>query len=170
MELVLDASSVILLAKADILMEICALANIIITAEVKQEVMKGLERGRKDALLLRELVKEGKIKQSEADKALTGKLQNDFKLGIGESATISLALTKNIPLATDDNKARKAAKILGLSVLSTLDFPFTLHSKGVITREKAKSCIKVFRKEGWFDEHLIEKALEQLEETEGEET
>lgn len=168
MNVVFDSSSLILLAKADVLRETCSIAEVIMVNEVESEVTEGLKKGRKDALFVQELVKEGKIRVLQTNKALAAKLREDFKLGLGETAAISLATTNSMPLATDDNKARTVGKVLGLSVLSSLDFPLLLRMKGVISHDKAKICLEVLKKEGWFSETVISHAFKKLEEAGGE--
>lgn len=166
-ELVFDSSAVILLAKAGLLREVCMAGGVNITGEVESEVLKGLESGRKDALLARELIKEGKIRMMQHDKALASKLQKDFNLDLGEATAIAAAVATQIPAVTDDNKARIVGKILGLAILSSLDFPLILHLKGVISYDKAKICLDILKKEGWYGEEVMAKAYRALEEAAG---
>ncbi len=167
--LVFDSSAIILLGKAGILREACSLTGVNIPKDVKNEVLKGLEKGRKDALLAQELMKEGKIKVLQNDANLANKLQKDFNLDLGEAAAIASAAAKQIPVVTDDNKARGVGKILGLSVLSSLDFPLMLYLKSIISYDKAKICLDVLKKEGWFGDEVMANAYKTLEEAEGEE-
>jgi predicted nucleic acid-binding protein len=168
MKIAIDSSGLILLAKADILRETCSIVELETTEEVKNEVMMGLEKGRKDALYLQELVEEEKIKIVPVDKNLVKKFRKDFNLGLGEASVIALAISQKMPMVTDDDKARKIGKILGVSVLSSLDFPSVLYGKNVITYDKAKICLEVLKKEGWFSENVLIEAFKALERVRGE--
>ena len=168
MKIATDSSGLILMAKADILRETCSLANLETTEEVNSEVMMGLKKGRKDALYLQELVKEEKIKIVSVDRNLVEKFRKDFNLGLGESSVIALSIAQKIPMITDDDKARKVGKILGVTMLSSLDFPSVLYGKNVITYDKAKICLEVLKKEGWFSENVLIEAFKNLEKVRGE--
>ncbi len=168
MKITSDSSGIILLAKGDMLRELCSIAYLEATEEVKSEVMAGLEKGRKDALYMQELVKEEKIKVIKVDNNLTEKFRKDFNLGLGEASVIALAINQKIPMITDDNKARKVGKVLGLDVLSSLDLPLILYEKDVITYDKAKICLEVLKKEGWFGESVLIEAFKGLEKIRGE--
>ncbi len=168
MKIAIDASGIILLAKADILREMCSTSDVETTEEVKDEVMIGFERGREDALYMQELVKEEKIKVTEVDKNLTEKFKQDFNLGLGEASVIALSISQKISMITDDNKARKVGKILGLDTLSSLDFPIILYEKDVITYDKARISLEILKKEGWFGENVLIEADKALEKVRGE--
>lgn len=172
MELAFDSSSVILLAKANLLRQVCSLTNVKMPAQVEAEVMAGIEGGRQDALFVRELVREGKIKIVEvgkkpAEEVSLYNLKVSFRLGPGEAAAIVLALAGKTPLVTDDNSARKIGKFLGLEVLSSLDFPIILCLKSIIGYEEARTCLGVLGKEGWFGESVLLSAFEALETVKG---
>ncbi len=173
MELAFDSSSIILLAKAGLLRRVCSLTNVNMPVQVETEVMAGIEDGRKDALFVRELVKDGKINIVEVGKkpAEEVSLYNfkvSFRLGPGEAAAIVLALTRKMFLVTDDNNARKVGKFVGLGVLSSLDFPVILCLKSIIGYEEAWACLGVLGKEGWFGESVLLSAFEALEGAKGE--
>lgn len=166
--LVFDSSAVILLAKCGVLREVCSLTAVNIPTDVKNEVLRGLEKDRKDALLAQELMKEDKIKVLQHDADLASKLQRDFNLDLGEAAAIAAAAANQIPVVTDDNKARAVGKILGQSVLSSLDFPLMLYLKSIISYDKARICLDVLKKEGWFGDEVAVHAYKTLEDARGE--
>lgn len=168
-ELMLDSSAVILLAKAGILREVCTIGKVNITEDVKGEVLKGEGSGKSDALITRELVNEGQIKVLRQDAAFAGRLKKDFNIGLGEATVIAASAARQIPAVTDDNKARSVGKMLGLAILSSLDFPLILCLRGVISHGKAKICLGILKKEGWFGDEVMEKAYVALEEARGEE-
>lgn len=172
MELAFDSCSIILLAKAGLLRQVSSLADIRVAAQVEAEVMAGIGSGKADALFVRQLINEGRVKiveigRNPAEELSLSSLQLDFRLGSGEAATLVLALTRKTPLVTDDNSARKAGKIIGLQVLSSLDFPIILCLKSIIGYEEARVCLDVLRKEGWFSEGVLLSAFEALETAKG---
>ena len=98
---------------------------------------------------------------------LTKKFVGDFNLGIGEASVIALAVNRNIPLIADDNRCRKVGKVLGLEILSSLDFPIILYKKDAIDYEKAKICMEIMKKEGWFGEGVLAEYSKYLSNIEG---
>ena len=168
MKVAVDSSSIILLAKAGLLMEACKLAELLTTKEVEAEVMRGLAKGKADALQAKRLIEGRKIRVVNPNARVSNKLQEDFGLGLGEATALALVAVEKIALLTDDNKARKAGKILGAQVLSSLDFPVVLFAKKVIQKERAVAAVKSLQRHGWFNESLIIEALAQLEKRGGE--
>ena len=166
MKVAVDSSSIILLAKAGLLMEACKLAELLTTKEVEAEVMRGLAKGKADAA--KRLIEGRKIRVVNPNARVSNKLQEDFGLGLGEATALALVAVEKIALLTDDNKARKAGKILGAQVLSSLDFPVVLFAKKVIQKERAVAAVKSLQRHGWFNESLIIEALAQLEKMGGE--
>lgn len=158
----MDESAIILLAKANILRQVCLIAKLETTGEVKAEVMQGLEKGKENAFYLRQLAREKKIKITQTKKQLAEKLGKDFRLGLGEASVIALCLKQKKPMATDDNKARKVGKILGLQVISSLSFPIILYKKKIIGLEQARIALSVMDREGWFKEDTIREAFDEL--------
>lgn len=168
MRIVVDSTGIILLAKASILRSICELVGLEITKMVESEVMAGLQKGRTDALYLRELLEEGKIKRAEIDVKIAERFRKDFRLGHGEAESIALAVSCKLPLITDDNKAKKVSRVIGVEVLSSLDFPIVLYENNMITYDKAKISLEILKKDGWFGESVILEALNTLEKMRGE--
>lgn len=168
METAIDSSGIILLAKADILREVCSIAVLKTTKEVENEVMAGLVAGKKDALFMQELLKENKMQTVKANNDLIEKFRKDFNLGSGEASIMALSVTRKIPMITDDNKARKIGKIIGLDILSSLDFPIILYSKGLITYDKAKACLETLKRGGWFSKNILAEAFDILKRMRGE--
>lgn len=158
----IDASSIILLAKANMLAKVSHIIKLETTPEVKAEVMKGLEKGKKEALYLKELARKGDIKISKAESKLIGRFVKDFNLGLGEASLLALATKNNLPVITDDNKARKVGKILGLKVLSSLNFPILLYKNKIIDYESAVLALRTLKRVGWFSEEVIIEAFNEL--------
>ena len=124
MQIVFDASSLILLAKVELLREITKDINIIIPEKVKTECLskKGL-----DAVLISTLIKEKKIeiKKTEATRAVK-KMQRDFRIDAGEAEALWLAIRLQCPIAVDDGPTIKACKVMGQRFTTAIHFLLNL--------------------------------------------
>ena len=135
-----------------------------ITDEVYNEVMEGKDKQLFDALLLERLVEEKKIAvEHQLNKDCVQKIILDFGAGMGEAESLALALTtKDKIIVTDNKQGRKVAKIQGLNLLGSIDVVVALRKTGKISKEKALQALHILKKEGWFQEYLLEKAMEDI--------
>lgn len=159
MKLVMDACTLILLAKASVLETVLKNFEVSTTQEVYDEVLAGKENKFEDAFLverLRHLMTIVKGKESK-------KFAKDFNMGEGEASIIAFAVSnKKYIVATDNRQGRKAARVSMLPLVGSMELIVNLNTKGKINKEKAVSALKSLQKEGWFDNYLIEKALEDV--------
>lgn len=163
MKIVMDACTLILLAKSLVLEKTLNAFEIVTTTEVYAEVAKGKEKKFEDALLAEKLKTSNLLKIDSSNKKIMNQISEKFNMGEGESSVISLALTeKNIIVATDNKQGRKAARVHDLSLIGSLELVVSLNKKGIIDRNKATEAINVLQREGWFQSHLIERALEDV--------
>lgn len=158
MKFVMDACSAILLAEAGVLEKALETYETEMTKQAYEEVLAGKKEMFSDALLIERLNKDGKIKIVESDKKTTDKLEKDFNMGKGEAATISVAITNKKGVITDNRQGRKAAAINNLPLIGSVEMVVDLCKKRAINNLKADEALKTLKKEGWFEEHLIEKA------------
>ena len=114
--IVFDASTLILIAKAELLD--LFLAEIALKAAIPMEVAKECCGVRKslDALLIQKALDELRLKViAVKNRKLVGKLQGDFGLGRGEAEAIVLALAEKAQvLGIDDKNGINACKLLGI--------------------------------------------------------
>lgn len=164
MKIIIDACSVILLGKITILETFLSNKDILITRGVYEEVIAGKEKKLFDALLLERLASENKIKISDDfDKSISVKLSEDFGLGKGESETISYAIkNKQSIIITDNKQGRKAAKIYGLLLSGSVEVIVSLYKSNKIDKNKALNSILNLKKFGWFNDDIINKAMEDI--------
>ena len=163
MKITLDSCTIILLAKASVLEIVIDSYDVIITQDVYKEVIKGKEKSFQDALLLERLGEQKKFKQRNTDAALTKKLVNDFNMGVGEASVISCAMKqKDCVAATDNRQGRNAAKINNLPFVGSIEIVVALFKNKKITFEKTMTALKILRIAGWFDDYLIENAMEAI--------
>ncbi|HLC71974.1 MAG TPA: hypothetical protein VJH37_00160 [Candidatus Nanoarchaeia archaeon] len=160
MNVVIDACSIILLAKSSVLETLAKWRKIIVTEGVYNEVLEGKNKKFLDALLLDRLVGEKKISiEKKLKKEVVQKLTNDFGLGIGEAESITLALESNALMITDNKQGRKAAKVQGLSLIGSIETVTALYKTKRIDKEKAINTLKILKRVGWFQDYLIEEAM-----------
>ena len=165
MGLVIDACSVILLAKATVLEEFSKWKKIVITIGVYNEVLEGKSKRLIDALLLERLVEEKKIPiKNYTKKEMIQKITGDFGLGVGEAESIALALeNKEKTVLTDNKQGRKAAKVYGLKLLGSVEVVMSLYKKKRTSKEKTISALRALKEKGWFQDYLIEEALGEVQ-------
>lgn len=163
MKIILDTCSVILLAKASVLEDFSEQHNLVITDGAYNEVVKGKEKKFLDALLLERLCKEKKISKTNVkSKYLVNKFKKDFGLGGGEASTIALTIETKQSILTDNKQGRKTAKVYGLKLLGSPEVVVSLFKIKKINKNKALDALKILRNFGWFDNYIIEKALEEI--------
>ena len=160
--IIADSCSVILLAKATLLERAIETYNINITKIVLEEIMKGKENMSTDALIVEKLKENNKLNIIDDDKKITQRLELDFNMGLGEASTISMAITEKCIIATDNKQGRKAAFINNLNLVGSPDIVVSLWKKEKISKEKAIDSLETLRKEGWFDNYIIEKAMDDI--------
>ena len=162
MEIAIDSCSIILLAKASVLEKVLDSYNLLVTTEVYSEVIKGKEKMFKDALLIEKLKKEDKITLVNTDVKIKKKIIQDFNMGEGESSVVALGIKNSNIVATDNRQGRKAAEINNVQLLGSIEIIVSLLKQGKINHEKASEALKILKEEGWFDNNLIEKAMEDV--------
>lgn len=161
--LVLDASTLILLAKSDLLGLLAEVTRIEIPREVEREAVA--RRELYDARVIEELLHKGKIRvRDHGHPAERRRIQADFGLETGEAAALLLAKENKEPLGTDDGPAIKAAKILGIPFFTALHVLLALNEKGRIGRKVALAKLDILQKVGRYSVPILEDARERIRE------
>ena len=165
MKIAIDSCSVILLAKATVLEVLANNYELFMTEKVYKEVLEGKNKKFIDALLTEKLVKEKSLKINKVkNNKLTKKVMEDFNIGIGEAETLALIMEKQCEaIITDNKQGRKSAVIYGLNLAGSIDVIIALHTLNLIDNDKAKISLKKLREFGWFQDYLIDKAMEEIE-------
>src|SRR3989344_7581379 len=156
MTLIADASSLILLAKAEILSALIEKNEIIIPEKVHEETARGKEKGMPDSFLIEKLIEENKIKVEKANEKTKGKVKEMFGLWAGEGEALSLAIEHNKPIITDDKKCINAAKAANISFMTSPDITIALFQKKQIDKKKAVFAIEKLEEAGWYKKEIIE--------------
>jgi len=140
--IVFDASTLILLAKVELLDVFVSnfSGRILIPELVRNEVCI---RGREETPLITRLIEDKKIHVSKvkADKAAS-KIMDDFHIDAGEAEAIILALREKASLvATDDRNAIRACKALKLDFTTAIAILVRAFENKLI--DKAEALIKM---------------------------
>lgn len=160
MKMSFDSSTLILLAKIELLREVAEDIQIIIPERVKAE---SLSKEGSDTLLIRTLIKEKKIEVKKAgNREAVHRIQKDFKIENGEAEALWLAITLDCPLAVDDWPAIKACKILGRSFTTAIHFILKLASDGRLERVMALEKLKKLSRYGRYSGRIMEDAIGRL--------
>ena len=160
MEIVFDSSTLILLAKIEILNIISEDIQIIVPEMVRSECTgKDLF----DAKLISSLIKNGKIKVVRVTKKESAeKLCRDFKIHIGEAEALALALKRNLPIAVDDLPSIKACKILNHKFTTAIHFLINVSENGKINEDMAFVKLEKLSLYGRYSKRILEDAAKRL--------
>lgn len=161
--LVFDASSLILLAKIDLLKLIAQQVKIVIPAEIQKEAT--VKEDLFDAQYIQHLIHEQMIHvTSTIRKTLVTKLEADFKLGTGESSCITLGLEHHWIVVTEDIRAIKTCKVLGIPFTSALNLLVHYYDKKLLTKEMALAKLEKLKEYGWYSSILLERVAKTIKE------
>lgn len=160
---VVDSSSLILLAKISILDKV--LKNSKKKLTVTQEVYKEstFKQETFDAKLITKRFEESLIHKKEIKNVgLYNKIRKDFNLGKGEAESVVLCLESEKGLITDDRKAINTCKILKIKFTTAPNLLVRLYKNGLITKNESESYIEKLEKYGRYSATIINKAKEDV--------
>jgi predicted nucleic acid-binding protein len=165
MKVIVDACSIILLAKSDVLGSFSEWKDISVSRGVSNEVSEGKKKVYYDALVFEKMVDEKRVKIVDVEnKKLLREFKDRYGLGRGEAETIVLYLDKNYDgLITDNKQGRKIAKLFDIHPIGTPDIIVALCKSKQITKEKAMEALCIIRRFGWFVDSIIENAMFEVE-------
>ena len=163
--IVLDASTLILITKIDLLDSFLASVGqeVAVPGEVAREcsaVKKTL-----DGLMIKKALDESRIKTlAVRNKKLSAKLSLDFSLGKGEAEAIALAVKERAELVgIDDKSGINACKLLGIGFTTALGILIRTCEKGLIHRRSAQAKLGALAVYGRYQGSIIEDARRKLE-------
>lgn len=160
MEIVFDASTLILLAKTELLREIAEEVKIIIPEKVKAEC---LSKEGIDSLLITTLIKEKKIEVKKVGNVeAIKKIQIDFRIEAGEAESLWLARSLNCPIAVDDGQTIKACKVMGQRFTTAIHFLLNLVSQDRLELPMANEKLEKLSHYGRYNKKIIEDAAKHL--------
>ncbi|MAF13570.1 MAG: hypothetical protein CMI53_01620 [Parcubacteria group bacterium] len=161
--IVADSSTLILLAKTELLdwllenlkEKITIPRSVFVESTIKNEAF--------DAILIKNRVKENKIKITDVkQKYLCDKLLDDFNFGKGEAEAISLCLLNKAILLVDDKKAIKCCKVFNLKFTTAPNILVTFYKKKIVDKEMANLLLTKLEKYGRYSSDIIQKIKGEL--------
>jgi predicted nucleic acid-binding protein len=160
MKIVFDTSTLILLAKIELLREIAGNVKIIIPEKVRLESL--LKEGI-DAILISTLLKEKKIEIKKAgDVEAVRKIKRDFRIEAGEAEALWLARKLECPIAVDDGPTIKACKVIGQKFTTAIHFLLNLASQNRLELPIAMAKLEKLNLYGRYSRKIIEDAAKRL--------
>lgn len=154
---VADASSLILLAKCAVLRAYSRRVDLQVPHQVIDEVASApLVLRHADATLVAGLVKDGSIRAVEvvSDRSLP------LALGRGEAAAIRLVVQADADLLlSDDGRAIRTCRIMGLPFTTSPRVVVDLYRAGVIRLPKARTALETLAVAGRYAREVIAAAL-----------
>jgi uncharacterized protein len=163
--IVFDASTLILIAKIELLD--LFLANVNVPMTIPGEVARECCSSKKtlDAVMIQKVLDESRIKTIVVkNRRLVAKLQGDFNLGKGEAEAIVLAINEKAQLlGIDDKNGINACKLLGLAFTTAVGILLRSREKGLLEEPEALEKLTRLARYGRYRDSIIEDARRKLE-------
>jgi predicted nucleic acid-binding protein len=165
--LVLDASTLILIAKVEVLDSFLVSVDMWVTIPPEVEKECCSVKTSLDALMIRKALDESRIRVIAAkDKKLVAKLQADFGLGRGEGEAIVVALAEKARLiGIDDKNGINACKLLGIPFTTAIGILIRMCEKQLVSKSEAVAKLEGLRRHGRYKKSILEDARHRLEKT-----
>jgi predicted nucleic acid-binding protein len=156
-----DSSTLILLAKIDLLKETRQDTKIIITDIFQKECTI---KNTYDAKIISALIASNHIKvEKTVSKKEMNLIMKDFNINAGEASALWLAKNRKIPLATDDGPTIKACKVFNIPFLTAIHFLLDIFESGIISdREMALVKVERLAAYGRYNHRIIESAISRI--------
>jgi len=161
-QMVVDSSTLILLAKCSLLQIVCDLFDVIVPKAVNIEVAsEDLVKNYPDAALISDLTSKGAIKVQSPDSS--DRLTLPLSLHKGEEDALLMAVKLGrLLFATDDGKAIKAARFFKVPFIVTPKIVVELFRLQKISFKKARESVEKLGKIGRYSPEIIADALVSL--------
>lgn len=162
MHAVFDSSTLILLAKVDLLRPVAEDVEIFIPARVRAEC---LAKDTFDASMIAAMIAEKRITVERAGPdAAVRKLTRDFRIERGEADALRLARSRECVLAVDDGPTIKACRVLGQPFATAIHFLIRLRSAGHLDAEAEVIKLENLARFGRYAERIVEDAARRIRE------
>lgn len=159
---ILDTSTLILLAKTDLLPLFVKETGARISKEVQKEALANPNVY--DSKLINEMIKSKKIHILKSPMAFQRRqIQKSFGIEPGEASALLLARKRGVPLGTDDGKTIKGAKILGVPFFTAIHVLMNLYENNRIDRQIASVKLEKLQEWGRYHTRILENAYSRIE-------
>lgn len=163
--IVFDASTLILLAKAELLEKFLESVGqpIAIPKEVERECCQAKQS--LDALLIQKAIDRKRVKVAAVkNRKLLKRVLRDFPLGKGEAEAIVLAISEKAALVgIDDKQGINSCRLLGIPFTTVIDILIRMHEKGLVEKDEALIKLEALQKYGRYSAEIVEDARSRLE-------
>ena len=162
--MILDTSTLILLAKAELLELFLGHIGqqVMIPKEVEREACG--EKRSLDTLMIERAIDDGGLKVlAIKDRSICQKIAADFSLGSGEVEAIVLASSEEDLLGIDDKKGINACKLLGIPFTTAIALLVRMREKKILTRRQSLAALRELDRFGRYKSEIIEDARVRLE-------
>ena len=162
-----DASTLILLAKAELLETFLAHINqpVVIPKEVARECC-GAKRSL-DALMIQKAIDNGQIGVLPVrNRKLSAEIRSDFPLGKGEAEVLTLAAEAEEEarvVAIDDRHGINACKLLKLPFVTAISILIAMGENGWVGQREALRKLEALERYGRYKAEIIADARSRLE-------
>lgn len=163
--IVSDSSTLILLAKTNLLKSVYLYFNkmLITEAVFKETVEHGKSENKEDAFIIEKEVNENRINVEKIkDKKILNNILINFKCNLGEAEAITLAINKKSKLFTDDLEAIKVCKVYDVEFITALAFLIKLLHDSKIDKEMAIMKFEGLSKFGYYSKEMLKYYLEEI--------
>jgi predicted nucleic acid-binding protein len=163
--IVFDSSTLILIAKAELLDLFLSSVQmpVAIPVEVERECCKAKKT--LDALIINKALEESRMQvMAVKNPKVLSRLRADFSLGRGEAEALALALKHKAQLlAIDDKNGINASKLLGIPFTTAIGILVRSHEKGLLNRAPALVRLTALARYGRYASSIVEDARRRLE-------
>ncbi len=160
MIVVKDAMVLIHLAKTSLLGTSCEyFEDVVIPEKIQEETVgEGKRKNYPDAVLIKELIKEGKITTVDIQEKELIERAKKFNIQGGEAEALALYWERDADfLATDDDNVRSKKTILGINIIGTLSILIKLFKADKVDRERIAESLETLKDVGWFSAAVLDK-------------
>ena len=163
-KLVSDSSSLILLAKSDMIKYVLEKNIIVIPKSIYEETVdKGKLKGFEDSYIIENYIQKSKIKIAEPSNNTKEIVEKLCNLHLGERDVIALAIDKKLKVLCDDKKGRNACEVFGLEAVTALNILNDLFDRKRISKKMALTILLKLQNYGWYKENLINHVKNKIE-------
>jgi predicted nucleic acid-binding protein len=156
--LVLDASTAILLAKVGILRRVVEKTTVGIGRIAATEALR---KQSDDAVAIAILIEEGKLRQLSETEGVNA-LSRDFRLHAGEAEAIALARRSDAVCGTDDARAIRCCKALGIRFTTAIGLLVAMTEAGELDTGRAFEVLLQLERFGRYKPRILEDAASRI--------
>lgn len=160
--IIADATPLILMAKLDLLNVFCDHFNVAISSTVALEAT--CRDNLADARYIQKLIDDRRIQVKGTDFRNTSTLQKQWGIGKGEAEILTLALSEQAVIITDDFAVIRVAKTMSLKFTTTPMMIVELQRQKLLSMELARSKLTELDRHAWINPQILNRVKQILQE------